>query len=76
MSDVLTLSVPERVRLVQAIWDSIAAVPEMVPVTETEREELDRRLDAYYREPDAGSPWSEVKARILGKTPSGGTCSS
>ncbi len=67
MSDVLALSVPERVKLVQAIWDSIEAVPEAVPVTEEERAELDRRLDAYYRDPDAGSPWSEVKARILGK---------
>ncbi len=67
MSDVFGLSVPERVKLVQAIWDSIEAVPEAVPVTEAEREELDRRLDAYYRDPDAGSPWSEVKARLLGK---------
>ncbi len=67
MSDVLALSVPERVKLVQAIWDSIASVPDAVPVTNAEREELDRRLDAYYQDPDAGSPWSEVKARLLGK---------
>ncbi len=66
MSDVLELSAPERVRLVQAIWDSIEAVPEDVPVTEAEREELDRRLDAYYRDPSAGTPWSEVKARLQG----------
>jgi putative addiction module component (TIGR02574 family) len=65
ISDVLELSVPERMRLVQAIWDSIEAVPEAVPVTEAEREELDRRLEAYYQDPDVGSPWSEVKARIL-----------
>ncbi len=67
MLDVLALNVPERLKLVQASWDSIAAAPEAMPVTETERNELDRRLDAYYREPDAGSPWSEVKARLLGK---------
>ncbi len=71
MSDVLELSVPERMELVQAIWDSIEAVPEAVPVSDAEREELDRRLDAYYRDPGAGSPWSEVKARILGRACAG-----
>ena len=67
LSDVLELSVPERIRLAQAIWDSIAEVPEAVPITETEREELDRRLEAYYRNPSEVSPWPEVKARLLGR---------
>lgn len=30
-----------------------------------EREELDRRLESYRRNPEAVSPWPEVKARIL-----------
>jgi hypothetical protein len=29
-------------------------------------EELARRLDAYHRNPQAGSPWAVVKARIKG----------
>lgn len=64
VSQLLSLSVPERIRLVQTLWDSIAAVPDSIPLTDREREELDRRLDAYYRDPGAGSPWSEVKKRI------------
>jgi putative addiction module component (TIGR02574 family) len=63
-SDLLSLDVPERIRLAQAIWDSIVEVPERVEVTDAEREELDRRLEAYYRDPGAGSSWPEVKARI------------
>jgi putative addiction module component (TIGR02574 family) len=65
LSDVLELPVPERIRFVQAVWDSIAEVPETLPLSEADRLELDRRLDAYYRNPDEGSPWPEVKARIL-----------
>ena len=65
ISEFLSLDVPERIRLAQAIWDSIAEVPERVEVTDSEREELDRRLEAYYRDPAAGSSWPEVKARIL-----------
>ncbi len=65
MSKILQLPVSDRVKLVQSIWDSIAEIPEAVELTETQRQELDRRLEAYERNPDAGSPWSEVKARIL-----------
>ncbi len=65
LADVLELSVPERVRFVQAVWDSIAEVPESLPITDSEREELDRRLEAHYRNPGESSPWPEVKSRIL-----------
>jgi len=65
LSVVLDLPVPDRIRLVQAIWDSIAEVPEAVPLTEAERQLLDGRLEAYYRNPGEGAPWAEVKARLL-----------
>ena len=65
LADILELDVADRLRLVQAIWDTIAEAPEAVPLTESERAELDRRLEDYYSDPDAGSPWSDVRARIL-----------
>ena len=67
LSDVLELSVADRIRLAQEIWDSIAEVPEAVHLTDGERVELDRRLDAYYQDRNAGSPWPEVRARILNR---------
>jgi putative addiction module component (TIGR02574 family) len=65
LSDVLELPVSERLELVGDIWDSIAQVPEKVALTPEQSAELDRRLEAYRLNPSAGSPWSEVKARIL-----------
>lgn len=65
LSDVLELPVFERLEFVGDIWDSIAQVPDRIELTEAQRTELDRRLEAYRRDPAAGSPWSEVKARIL-----------
>ena len=65
MAEVLALPVAERLKLVEAIWDSIAEVPEALALTKAQEAELDRRLDAYRKDPTAGSPWSEVKARIL-----------
>ena len=63
-SDVMSLSVPERIQLVEDIWDSIAEVPETIPLTEDQKAELDRRLDAYHRNPEEGSPWGMVRERI------------
>jgi putative addiction module component (TIGR02574 family) len=63
-ADILSLSVPERILLVEDIWDSIAEIPESVPLTMAQKQELDNRLDAYHRDPLAGSPWSEVRERI------------
>jgi putative addiction module component (TIGR02574 family) len=64
ISDLLKLSISERIQLVADLWDSIATVPEAVSLTEAQKEELDRRLDAYHKNPDAGSPWESVKERI------------
>ncbi|NJD92255.1 MAG: addiction module protein [Geobacter sp.] len=66
--DILSLSVPERILLVEDIWASIAEVPEEVALTTHQEEELELRLDAYHKNPDAGSPWSAVRERILSRT--------
>ena len=64
VADILELPVAERVRLVEAIWDSIATVPEALPLTDWQREELDRRLAELEADPDSGSTLEEVFARI------------
>jgi len=63
-ADLLELSTSERIQLVEDLWDSILAVPESVQLTEAQKQELDRRLDAYHQNPDAGSPWELVRERI------------
>jgi len=65
VNDLLDLPVSERLRLVEDLWDSIAEVPEAIELSKEQREELDRRLVAYHSDPESGSPWSEVKDRIL-----------
>ena len=64
VAEILALPVEDRVRLVEAIWDSISAVPEALPLTEWQKEELDRRLDDLEKNPAAGSTLEEVFARI------------
>jgi len=58
------LSVAERVELAEEIWDSIAATPEQLPLTEAQRQELDRRLTLHEREPARATPWEEVRTKL------------
>ncbi len=65
VADVIDLSVPERIQLVEDIWDSIATTQSRPLLTDAQRAELDRRLEAHSKNPNAGSPWKEVKERIV-----------
>lgn len=63
-ADALSLSIPERIQLVEDIWDSIAAENEAIELTEEEKRIIDKRLDAYHKNPDLGTPWVEVYKKI------------
>jgi len=64
VAEILELPVTERMRLVEVIWDSISAAPESLPLTQWQRDELDRRLAEYEAYPASGSSLEEVFARI------------
>ncbi len=61
------LSVAERILLVEEIWDSIAEEVNASELTQAQKDELDRRLAAMESDPQAGSSWEEVKARLLSR---------
>ena len=67
VADTLRLSIPERIQLVEEIWDTIADQTEAVELTEADRKIIDERLEAYYCNPDAGSGWEDVYRRIISK---------
>ena len=66
-ADIANMPVEDRLQLVEDIWDSIAELPEAVEIPEWHKSELEKRLKAYHENPEAGSPWSEVKKRVLKK---------
>ena len=59
-----TLPIAERIRLVEDIWDSIAADQAVLPITDEQRGELDVRLDAYESDGIKGREAGEVIADI------------
>lgn len=60
------LSIPERLQLVEDIWDSIAedADSASLPVPDDHKAVLDKRLADADADPAGGSGWDEVKARL------------
>lgn len=70
VSDILNLSIPERIILVEQIWDTIAAKAEMINLTDEEKGIIEQRLQLYYKNPTAASQWDDVYTRIISKSSS------
>jgi putative addiction module component (TIGR02574 family) len=65
LAEIKSLTIDERLALVEALWDSIAAESENLPLTEAQRQELERRLADDEANPDDGVSWDEVRAHAL-----------
>jgi putative addiction module component (TIGR02574 family) len=66
-TDTLKLSIPERIQLVEDIWDTITAKATSVELTEEEKRIIDTRLEMYHQNSELGSPWEDVYKRIVDK---------
>lgn len=64
LKQILALDISERIRIVQTILDSIAAEQAYFELTESQKQELDRRIDDSEANPDNVLTWEEVKASI------------
>ncbi len=64
MEEILGLPAEERLRIVETIWDSIAAEPESIPVSEAQKREIESRLDEYRRNPSIAIPWEVARQRL------------
>jgi putative addiction module component (TIGR02574 family) len=62
------LSPEERLRLIEELWDSLNEKPGTVPLTDAQREELDRRLDDLDRSGPEGIPWDQVLEQIRSRS--------
>ncbi len=68
MIDIATLSQEERLQLLEQLWDSLSSTPEAIPLTDAQREELDRRLDELDRDGPIGIPVNDVLSRLRSRT--------
>jgi putative addiction module component (TIGR02574 family) len=60
------LPIPERIQLVEEIWDSIAQDAKALPLSDEMRAELDRRWAEHERDPSSAVPWEQVRSELHG----------
>ena len=63
----MELSPIEKLELIEALWESLSATPEQLPVPDWQKLELDRRKADYQANPTALLSWEEVQSNILNK---------
>jgi putative addiction module component (TIGR02574 family) len=63
IDELRTLSINDRLRVVEAVWDSL---PEesAIPLSPEQRVELNRRLDAYEANPEDLLSWNDVLEQL------------
>jgi len=63
-NSVFDLSPPEKLQLVEDLWDDLAATPEAIPVHQWQKEEIARRKANLQDNSASGLSWEEVKRRV------------
>lgn len=59
-----------KLQLASELWDEVAAHQEEIPVTPSQRAEIERCMAEFEKEPSKVTSWADVKARILaGRNP-------
>ncbi|MEL6491341.1 MAG: addiction module protein [Cyanobacteria bacterium J06634_6] len=60
LNQISSFSLEDRILLVQAIWDSVAEDESYLAPTEEQKQELDRRVEAYEQAPDDVMTWQGI----------------
>ena len=65
--EIAALSLDERLRLVEAIWETIDEEQLNPDLTEVQKDILDRRINELDASPDNVLTWEEIKAYVRGE---------
>ncbi|MCX6138913.1 MAG: addiction module protein [Ignavibacteriales bacterium] len=61
------LSIPERILLVEDIWDSIARESGGFDLSLAQKNELEKRSLSYDQNPQQIRSWEDIKSEYIGK---------
>ena len=62
INEIKKLSVPDKILIIEEIWDSMVQKNEYPELTEAQLVELNRRIDSYHANPHQGRTWDEIKS--------------
>jgi putative addiction module component (TIGR02574 family) len=64
LPEISKLSTPEKILLVEDLWDNISADDASIPVPESHKVELDKRYKRFQSSPGALLSLDELRARV------------
>jgi putative addiction module component (TIGR02574 family) len=64
LPEISKLSTPEKILLVEDLWDSISADEHSIPVPDSHKAELDKRLKRYEASPGSLLSLDDLQAKI------------
>ena len=64
LPEISKLSIPEKILLVEDLWDTISADDSSIPVPESHKAELDKRFNRHRSAPGTLLSLDDLKARI------------
>jgi putative addiction module component (TIGR02574 family) len=62
---IFQLSRAEKLQLIEELWDSLAQEESQQPLAKWKIDELNRREEAFQKDPSAALSWEQVEASIL-----------
>jgi putative addiction module component (TIGR02574 family) len=67
LAEIAALSIEDRIHVVQEIWDGIAADRSYPDLEESQKREIDRRIDESNLNPENTLTWEDIKKSIKRK---------
>ena len=67
VEDIASLSPPERLALIEQLWDSMADAD--IPLSHAQRAELEDRLASFEEDRSRGVTWDELKSELAARAP-------
>ena len=64
LPEISKLSIPEKILLVEDLWDNISADDASVPVSESHKAELDKRYKRFQSAPGTLLSLDDLRARV------------
>lgn len=66
--DLKKLTKPEKLLLINDLWDDIIQDPSDIPLSSEQNQKLDQRYAEFLEDPDQGSPWKAFKKELKKKS--------
>ena len=63
--EIRNLSTPEKIILVQDLWDDIIQSTSNIQLTDAQKASLDEEYEEYLKDPQEGRSWKKIKDEVL-----------